>query len=82
MLQNHKMCCKTWKDISRPGMYKIEFLSSSDVLFNGLHSEHTIFFRIKDVSMSAGSVEKHICEMAENVNKQEANTSISRGWGQ
>ena len=50
---------------------KEAFLNCSDVLFNGLPSEDTIISGIKDVPVSARSVERCISEMAENVNKQQ-----------
>ena len=50
---------------------KEAFLNCSDVLFNGLPSEDTIISGIKDVPVSARSVERRVSEMAENVNEQQ-----------
>ncbi|XP_074847014.1 general transcription factor II-I repeat domain-containing protein 2A-like isoform X1 [Carettochelys insculpta] len=50
---------------------KEAFLSCSDVLFNDLPNKDTVISRIKDLPLSAGSVERCIGEMAENINKQQ-----------
>uniref|UniRef100_UPI00358E5645 general transcription factor II-I repeat domain-containing protein 2-like n=1 Tax=Myxine glutinosa TaxID=7769 RepID=UPI00358E5645 len=50
---------------------KEAFLCGSEVLFEGLPNKETIKSRIKDIPMSARSVERRIKEMAENVSAQQ-----------
>ena len=50
---------------------KEAFLSSSEVLFEGLPNQETIKSRIRDIPISARSVERRIEEMAENVRAQQ-----------
>lgn len=49
---------------------KDAFLSCSEVLFDGLPNKETIMSRIKDIPMSARTVQRRIEEMAENVSEQ------------
>lgn len=46
---------------------KDAFLSSAEVLFDGLPNKDTIKSRIKDISVSARTVKRRIEEMAENI---------------
>ncbi|XP_065148348.1 general transcription factor II-I repeat domain-containing protein 2-like [Paramisgurnus dabryanus] len=50
---------------------KDAFLSCSEVLFDGLPNKETIMSKIKDIPMSARTVQRRIEEMAENVNEQQ-----------
>lgn len=44
------------------------FLSSLEVLVNDLPNKDTIVFRIKELPVSARTVERYISKMAENIN--------------
>lgn len=50
---------------------KDAFLSSADVLFDGLHNKETVKSRIKDIPVSARTVQRHIEEMVENGSEQQ-----------
>ncbi|XP_074838070.1 protein FAM200C-like isoform X2 [Carettochelys insculpta] len=59
------------KPITDGEYIKEAFLSCSDVLFNDLPNKDTILSRIKDLPLSARSVENCVGEMAENITKQQ-----------
>ena len=62
---------KRGKPFSDGEYIKEPFICSSDVLFDGLPNKETIKSRIKDIPISARSVERRIEEMAENVRAQQ-----------
>ena len=47
------------------------FLSCADVLFDDLPNKSTIISRIQDMPVSVRTIERHITDMAEDVNKQQ-----------
>nr|XP_027218346.1 protein ZBED8-like [Penaeus vannamei] len=50
---------------------KAAFLECSEVLFDGMSNKHMVISRIKDMSVSATTVERRISEMAANVSEQQ-----------
>ena len=50
---------------------KAAFLECSEVLFDGITNKHVIISRIKDMPVSARTVERRISEMADNVTQQQ-----------
>ncbi|KAF7644751.1 hypothetical protein LDENG_00216470 [Lucifuga dentata] len=50
---------------------KEAFLSTAEVLFEGLPNKDTMTSRIKEVPLSARTVERRLTEMAENVSQQQ-----------
>ncbi|XP_069981676.1 general transcription factor II-I repeat domain-containing protein 2A-like [Penaeus vannamei] len=50
---------------------KAAFLECSEVLFDGMSNRHMVISRIKDMSISATTVERRISEMAANVSEQQ-----------
>ncbi|XP_050730475.1 general transcription factor II-I repeat domain-containing protein 2-like isoform X3 [Eriocheir sinensis] len=50
---------------------KAAFLECSEVLFDGISNKHMIISRIKDMPVSARTVERRISEMAANVSEQQ-----------
>ncbi|XP_064110289.1 general transcription factor II-I repeat domain-containing protein 2A-like [Macrobrachium nipponense] len=50
---------------------KAAFLECSEVLFDGITNKHVIISRIKDMPISARTVERRISEMADNVTQQQ-----------
>lgn len=50
---------------------KDAFLSSAEVLFDGLPNKENIILRIKDIPMSARTVQRRIEKMTESVNEQQ-----------
>lgn len=50
---------------------KAAFLECSEILFDGITNKHVIISRIKDMPVSARTVERRISEMADNVTQQQ-----------
>ncbi|XP_037802959.1 protein ZBED8-like [Penaeus monodon] len=62
---------KNGKPFTDGDLIKAAFLECSEVLFDGLSNKHMIISRIKDLPVSARTVERRISEMAANVSEQQ-----------
>ncbi|ROT81459.1 hypothetical protein C7M84_025381 [Penaeus vannamei] len=62
---------KHGKPFTDGSFIKAAFLECSEVLFDGMSDKHMIISRIKDMPVSARTLERRISEMADNVNAQQ-----------